>query len=130
MAKSVCFDGECNSDKGEKDVADFDTVSVTVLTVVSVFVTVNAFVTVSVVSIFFVTVTVAPPVVVVTIVTDLIFVTVLVVAVVLVVMVVILPGDVASAALSLTASINEITGGVTTAKRPHFSRNARRSAFP
>ena len=40
--------------------------------------------------------------------------------------------DVASCAvadLSLTASINVTTGGVTAAKRPHLSRKARLSAF-
>src|SRR5689334_13481072 len=116
MAKSACFDGACNSVKGV----------VGVLVTIFVIVSVDVFV-VTVTSVtFFVTVTVAPPVVVVTIVTDLVFVTVLVVLVVVAeVAVVILPGEVAScaAALSLTASISEITGGVTTANRPHFSRN-------
>jgi hypothetical protein len=124
MAKSACFDGACNSVKGGTGgvlVTIFITVSVAVFVVVVTSVT------------LFVTVTVTPPVVVVTIVTTFVFVAVLVVLVVVaMVAVVILPGEVAScaAALSLTASISEITGGVTTANRPHFSINARRSAFP
>jgi hypothetical protein len=145
VAKSACFfDGAYKSVKGVTVVTtvlrDVPGVVVTIFVIISV--TVFTFVLVTVLA--FVTVAVAPPVVVVTV-TDcvavFVFVTVFVtvfvfvvvfVLVVAIVAVVILPGEVAScaAALSLTASISEITGGVTTANRPHFSRNARRSAFP
>jgi len=51
------------------------------------------------------------------------------VVVLVVVLVVVVAPEVARAALSPTVSIKATTGGVTTAKRPHCSRNARRSAL-
>ena len=115
------------------DVVDVIVVGVVVVVAVVVVGVVVVRVVVVVVGVVVVTVVVVVGVVVVVavVVVGVVVVVVVVGVVVVVVVVVVIRGEVTSCALalSLTASIKVMTGGVTTPNRPHCSKNARLSAL-